>query len=282
MGADGRRNYEIDLSGRGRLCCWSLDPVAGAGDPATPRGVGILHGLGDHAGRYGHVGAALAARGFAVRALDLPGHGKSYGKRGHVLSWTDFRASVTNLPNLLTMGRVAAIPAVLYFMDNFSPARSFIACLIYIGAAVTDYLDGWLARRRKQVSLLGKFLDPLADKLIVSATLVYATAMGRCPAWLVVALLARDLAITGLRSLAAAEGLIIAASQEGKQKTAFQMTGTIFLLIHFRYKILFVPVTLDFSQVGLWTLYVSLVLSIISAVNYVRLFVRALYAPRAS
>jgi alpha-beta hydrolase superfamily lysophospholipase len=95
MGADGRRNYEIDLSGRGRLCCWSLDPVAGAGDPATPRGVGILHGLGDHAGRYGHVGAALAARGFAVRALDLPGHGKSYGKRGHVLSWTDFRASVT-------------------------------------------------------------------------------------------------------------------------------------------------------------------------------------------
>jgi CDP-diacylglycerol--glycerol-3-phosphate 3-phosphatidyltransferase len=194
----------------------------------------------------------------------------------------DFRASFTNLPNLLTMGRVLAIPAVLACIDNFSPSRSFIACLIYLAAAITDSLDGYLARRRKQVSLLGKFLDPLADKLIVSATLVYLAVLGRCPPWLVVALLARDLAVTGLRSLAAAEGLVISASDSGKQKTAFQMTAIIFLLIHFRYRVLLTHYTLDYHLVGLYTLYLSLVMSVVSAMNYVRLFVRALYAPRAA
>jgi alpha-beta hydrolase superfamily lysophospholipase len=89
MAADSRREYEIQLSRRGTLSCWSL------WDGPSPRGVGILHGLGDHARRYGHVGAALAARGFAVQALDLPGHGKSYGTRGHVLSWGDYRAATT-------------------------------------------------------------------------------------------------------------------------------------------------------------------------------------------
>jgi CDP-diacylglycerol--glycerol-3-phosphate 3-phosphatidyltransferase len=211
-------------------------------------------------------------------AIDDQGGGsETEAKRRSRLA--DFRASVTNLPNLLTMGRVVCIPAVLIFMDNFSPIRSFIACLIYIGAAATDFLDGYLARRRKQVSLLGKFLDPLADKLIVSATLIYATALDRVPPWLVVALLARDLAVTGLRSLAAAEGLVISASDQGKQKTALQMTGTLFVLIHFKYKLLFVPVVLDYHQVGVYTLYLSLVMSLISALNYVRLFVRALYAP---
>ena len=189
----------------------------------------------------------------------------------------DFRASFTNLPNLLTMARVAAIPAVLYFIDNFSPVRSFIACLIYLAASLTDFLDGWLARRRKQVSLLGKFLDPLADKLLVSATLVYLAVDGRCPPWLVVSLLARDLAITGLRSLAAAEGLVISASEQGKQKTALQMTATLFLLIHFNYKIVLIPVIINFQIIGIYTLYLSLVMSIVSALLYLRGFVRALY-----
>ena len=89
MSADSRREYEIEVSRRGNLSCWSL------GQDPSPRGVGILHGLGDHARRYGHVGSALAARGFAVQALDLPGHGKSYGSRGHVLSWADYRAATT-------------------------------------------------------------------------------------------------------------------------------------------------------------------------------------------
>src|SRR5260221_4902613 len=105
---------------------------------------------------------------------------------------TNLRAESTYLPNLLTMGRIAAIPFILAFIDNYSPVRSFIATLIYLGAAVTDSLDGWLARRRKQVSVLGKFLDPLADKLMVSSGLIYLTAMDRCPPWMAAGLLARE------------------------------------------------------------------------------------------
>ena len=93
---------------------------------------------------------------------------------------TNLRAESTYLPNLLTMGRIVCIPVVLYFIDNYSPVRSFIAMLIYVGAALTDSLDGYLARKRKQISVLGKFLDPLADKLIVTSVLVYLTAMDRC------------------------------------------------------------------------------------------------------
>jgi len=186
-------------------------------------------------------------------------------------------AVITNLPNILTMARVAVIPFILALMDNYSAVRSYVACLLYIGAALTDFLDGWLARRRKQVSLLGKFLDPLADKLIVTAVLVYATALDRCPPWLVVALLARELAVTGLRAIASSEGLVLSASDQGKQKTALQMVGTLFLLIHFRYRILFTPYTLDYHQVGLYTLYLALAMSVISALDYGRRFVLAVY-----
>src|SRR5262249_48227837 len=115
---------------------------------------------------------------------------------------TDLARESRYLLNILTMGRIAMIPAILVFIDNYSPVRSFVACLIYLLASLPDSLDGWLARRRKQVSVLGKFLDPLADKLMVTAVLVYLTALDRVPPWLVVALLARELAVTGLRSIA--------------------------------------------------------------------------------
>lgn len=192
------------------------------------------------------------------------------------------RASLTNLPNLLTMLRVLAIPGVLYFIDNASPRRSFISMLFCLVAVLTDFFDGWLARHRKQVSLLGKFLDPLADKLLVSAVLVYAAALHRCPPWLVVVLLARELAVTGLRSIASTEGLVIVASGQGKQKANLQMTGMLFLLVHFRYRVLFTDVYLDFHLVGLYTLYLSLLMSLVSGAGYLRAFIRALYAPRPS
>jgi CDP-diacylglycerol--glycerol-3-phosphate 3-phosphatidyltransferase len=185
----------------------------------------------------------------------------------------------TNLPNLLTMGRVAAVPLVLYFIDNYSPTRSFIATLLYIATSVTDVLDGWLARRRGQVSVLGKFLDPLADKLIVMAALVFLVHTGRAPAWLVVALLARELAVTGLRSIATTEGLVISASERGKNKTALQLVGILFLLVHFRYPLLGFPkVMVDYHIVGLYTLYLSLIMSIFSMAEYIRLFAQAVSA----
>lgn len=189
---------------------------------------------------------------------------------------TNLRAESTYVPNLLTYGRIACIPFVLYFIDNYSPVRSFIAMLIYLGAAITDSLDGYIARKYKQISVLGKFLDPLADKLIVTAVLVYLTAMDRCPAWLVVALLAREFAVTGLRSIATTEGLVISASDSGKQKTALQLIGTIFLLIHFKYPLWgYESILIDFHAVGIVTLYLALAMSWISALDYFLKFVKA-------
>jgi CDP-diacylglycerol--glycerol-3-phosphate 3-phosphatidyltransferase len=202
---------------------------------------------------------------------------------------TNLAAESRYLPNILTMGRIAAIPAILFFIDNYSPGRSFIAMLIYLGASLTDFLDGYLARRRKQVSLLGKFLDPLADKLVVTAVLVYLTAMDRCPAWLVVALLARELAVTGLRAIAVSEGLVIAASDSGKQKTALQMVGTMFLLIHFKYPVWGLEqlligderLVINFHAVGIYTLMLALAMSVLSAIDYFRRFVVAVRAAPA-
>jgi CDP-diacylglycerol--glycerol-3-phosphate 3-phosphatidyltransferase len=193
----------------------------------------------------------------------------------------NLRREFTNLPNLVTMGRVVLIPFVLFFIDNFSPLRSFIASLLYLVAAAGDALDGYLARSRGQVSMLGKFLDPLADKLIVTAVLVYMVWLGRAAPWVVVVLIARDLAITGLRSIASAQGLVIAASDSGKIKTAFQLIAIMMLLIYFRYPVLGTSITLDYFRVGTWVLYISMVVSLFSGAQYMRDFLSvALQKPR--
>jgi CDP-diacylglycerol--glycerol-3-phosphate 3-phosphatidyltransferase len=161
-------------------------------------------------------------------------------------------------------------------MDNYSPVRSLIAAMLYLIASVGDGVDGYLARSRGQVSVLGKFLDPVADKLMVTAVMVYMVALGRVPSWLVVVLIARDLAITGLRSIASSEGIVIAASRGGKIKTALQFVGLIMLLVNFRYPLLGLGINIDFNKTGLAVLYVSLVASLISGVDYVVGFFRTL------
>jgi CDP-diacylglycerol--glycerol-3-phosphate 3-phosphatidyltransferase len=196
---------------------------------------------------------------------------------------TDLRREWTYLPNLITMGRILTIPVILVFIDNYSPVRSFIATLIYLGGAVSDLVDGWLARRRKQVSVLGKFLDPLADKLMVSSVLVYLTAMDRVPPWMTATILAREFAVTGLRAIAASEGLIIAAKEQGKQKTALQLIGTMFCLLHFKYSVwglerFDIFRDIDFQTIGIMTLGMSLVMSVFSGIDYFVSFVRAVQA----
>ena len=136
------------------------------------------------------------------------------------------------------MGRVLLVPFVLVLIDNYNPLRTFAASILYIAVAGGDWLDGYLARSRNEVSVLGKFLDPLADKLIVTAVLVTLVALGRVPSWLVVVIIARDLTITGLRSIASAQGLVIAASDGGKIKTALQLVAIMMLLVHFSYPLL--------------------------------------------
>jgi CDP-diacylglycerol--glycerol-3-phosphate 3-phosphatidyltransferase len=188
---------------------------------------------------------------------------------------SNLRREITNAPNLVTMGRVVVIPLVLYFMDNYNPLRSFIAALLWLVAAAGDFLDGYLARSRGEVSMLGKFLDPLADKLIVNAVLVYMVALSRVPAWVVVVLIARDLAVNGLRSIASAQGLVIAASDGGKIKTAFQLVAIMLLLIHFRYPALGVGIQVDYHIAGWWLLIISTVVSLYSGAQYMRHFLAA-------
>jgi CDP-diacylglycerol--glycerol-3-phosphate 3-phosphatidyltransferase len=156
--------------------------------------------------------------------------------------------------------------------------RSFIALLLYLLAAGGDFVDGYLARTRGQVSMLGKFLDPLADKLIVTAILVFMVQLGRAPAWLVVVLIARDLTINGLRSIAAAEGMVIAASDGGKIKTALQLVAIGMLLIHFRYPLLGLGISVDYHEVGRVILFLSAGVSIWSAAEYIRAFARTVSA----
>lgn len=192
----------------------------------------------------------------------------------------NLRNELTNLPNLVTIGRVVLVPFVLLLIDNYSPLRTFLASLLYLGAAAGDALDGYLARKRNQVSVLGKFLDPLADKLIVTAVLVTMVALHRAPAWVVVVLIGRDLAINGLRSIASAQGLVIAASDGGKIKTALQLVAIMMLLIHFRYPILGAEallgqaVSVDYQNVGSKILYLSMIVSLVSGGDYLHKFFR--------
>jgi CDP-diacylglycerol--glycerol-3-phosphate 3-phosphatidyltransferase len=186
-----------------------------------------------------------------------------------------------NLPNLLTMTRIVMIPLCLMFLEQNTARSGFWAAIVFTLASLTDLLDGYLARKLNVVSVLGKLLDPLADKLIVMASLVWMVPMGRIPAWVVVLLLGRDIAVTGLRSVAASEGVVIAAGEEGKAKTALQMIGIICLLIGYPYRLSYVAVDLgvvDLIHVGRMLVYLSIVFSLASAAQYVRLFVLAVEA----
>ncbi|MEM9694450.1 MAG: CDP-diacylglycerol--glycerol-3-phosphate 3-phosphatidyltransferase [Myxococcota bacterium] len=191
--------------------------------------------------------------------------------------WEDTK----NLPNFLTFLRILMIPAVLVLLDRGGPVDCFWAAIIYGLAAVTDVIDGYLARRMGLVSVLGKFLDPLADKLIVAAVLVWLVQMGRMPPWAVVVLLCREITITALRSVASSEGVIIAAGSGGKLKTALQMIGLICLIVGYPYEIdlyFYDFGTVDFTRVGRLLVYLSVVFSITSAAEYISLFAAAIDA----
>ncbi|MFO0677944.1 MAG: CDP-diacylglycerol--glycerol-3-phosphate 3-phosphatidyltransferase [Polyangiaceae bacterium] len=191
------------------------------------------------------------------------------------------RQDVWNLPNILTMARIVMIPVFLWFLDKDTAKDGVYAALVFTAAAVTDLLDGWLARMLNLVSVLGKLLDPLADKLIVMASLVWSVPMGRIPAWVVVVLLAREISVTGLRSVAASEGVVISAGSEGKTKTALQMIGIIALVLGYPYHLHYGFVDLgvvDLVKVGRVLVYLSLFFSLMSAGQYVGLFAAAVEA----
>lgn len=191
---------------------------------------------------------------------------------------------VLNLPNMLTLGRIVLIPIFLVFLWHETRLNSFIAAMLFLAAGLTDIVDGALARRMGLVTVLGKFLDPIADKLMVMAALVMLQALGRVPAWVVIVIIARELVISALRTLAMSEGVVIAAGQGGKWKTSLQVVGLVGLIIHYRYPIDFaiVQVNIDVGRTGLWLLYISLVPAIFSAVDYFMGFWHAVGEKEAS
>jgi CDP-diacylglycerol--glycerol-3-phosphate 3-phosphatidyltransferase len=174
--------------------------------------------------------------------------------------------SIFNLPNSLTLFRVACIPVLVLLLFFPNKLASFLAALVFALASISDLLDGFLARRQQLVTTFGKFLDPLADKLIVSAALIMLIPLGRAPAWMVVVIVGRELAITGLRSMAVSEGKVISADALGKKKMVFQIVAILGLLLHYEY------FGVNFHAVGMFFLWLAVVLTLWSGVNYFRRF----------
>ena len=172
---------------------------------------------------------------------------------------------IGNLPNTLSITRLALIPAVvicLYFPGRLG---SFLAAVLFAVAAFTDLLDGFLARRYQTVTHVGKFLDPLADKLLVSVNMIMLIPLGRIPAWIVILIIAREMAVTGLRGIAVVEGKVIEASRLGKYKTIFQLVSLVCLCLHYQY------IGVDFHAVGTAFLWIALVLTLWSGFAYFKL-----------
>jgi CDP-diacylglycerol--glycerol-3-phosphate 3-phosphatidyltransferase len=174
-------------------------------------------------------------------------------------------------PNRLTLLRMLAVPAVIYFLTWKTFQGDLIACVIFSLAAITDWFDGYLARAYQSVTIFGKLMDPLADKFLVVSTLIMLQDLGRIHPFLVMVLICREMGITSLRALASSEGVIIAAGSGGKWKAALQMIAIPFLIVHVK---LFGVIPADF--VGTWLMYISVFLSLTSASTYVIEFFRGL------
>src|SRR5512145_2251905 len=188
------------------------------------------------------------------------------------------RSGRLNLPNLLTLARVAVIPLLVMLMLSDSREAGFWAAALFGAAAVTDFIDGWLARKWGVVTVLGKFLDPLADKLIVLAALIMLIPHGRVPAWAVFALLAREIIVTGLRSVASSEGIVIDASELGKYKTIYQMAAIPGLLLHYDYYWFFGVrhelLHVNMHNFGMFFFSIALALTLWSGFDYLYKFFR--------
>lgn len=179
-----------------------------------------------------------------------------------------------NIPNRLTISRICLIPIFIILLSvpfNWGewsigeaslPVSHFAAALLFIIAAATDWVDGYYARKYNLVTNLGKFLDPLADKLLVSAALILLVELGFAPAWVVIIIISREFAVTGLRLVAAGGGIVLAASKMGKLKTATQMIAIAALLLH----------NFPFSYLGLpiasIMLYIAVFFTILSGYEY--------------
>ena len=173
------------------------------------------------------------------------------------------RNEIFNLPNSITLLRLAVIPVLFLLLLNPGRVLSMVIAVLFIIASITDLIDGYVARKYNIVTTMGKFLDPVADKLVVTTAMIMMIPIDRIPAWIVAIIIMRDLLVDGLRSIASADGLVIDASRLGKQKTLCQIIAVSALLIH--YDTVF---SLDAHAVGIVVLYCALALTVWSGADY--------------
>lgn len=168
-----------------------------------------------------------------------------------------------NTPNKLTVARMIMVPFLVVFLLTGwgGEANRYISLILFVAASITDWFDGYLARKNHLVTNFGKFMDPLADKLLVCSAMICMIELGRLPAWFVIIIIGREFIISGFRLIAAENGIVIAANYWGKFKTVSQMIMIILLILHFD---LFVFVILE--QIFIW---LSLALTVISLMTYI-------------
>lgn len=175
---------------------------------------------------------------------------------------------VFNLPNTISLVRIGVIPILFFLLLSPGPLMSIVIAILFIAAALTDLLDGYVARKYHIVTTMGKFLDPIADKLIVNTAMIMLIPIGRIPTWIVAIIIIRDFIVDGIRNIASSEGLVIDASPLGKRKTLCQIFAVSALMIHYPF------FGADAHAVGMVILSIALILTILSGIEYFIKFYR--------
>ncbi len=181
------------------------------------------------------------------------------------------RKKILNLPNAITMLRIGVIPVLFILLQSPGPTGSLVIAGIFVIAALTDLLDGYIARRYQIVTTMGKFLDPIADKLVVNTAMILMIPLGRIPAWIVAIIIIRDFTVDGIRTIASTEGIIIGSSRLAKQKTLCQVVAVTALMIHYPF------LGADAHLVGTVILYVALFLTLYSGLDYLMKFFKEVF-----
>ena len=171
-------------------------------------------------------------------------------------------------PNILSFLRVASVPFFILILYSPGKTLSFIAAVLFLITSFTDWLDGYLARNYGAPSKLGRFLDPLADKLLISTCLIMLIPIGRAPAWMIALIVGREIAITGLRGIALVEGIVIETSKWGKYKTFFQTASITCLLLYYPFR------GIDFAYLGSVLLWLATALTLWSGGVYITRFLK--------
>ena len=172
------------------------------------------------------------------------------------------RREIWNLPNSITLARISVVPFLFFLLASPGPFWSLTLAALFVLAALTDFLDGYIARKYNLITTMGKFLDPLADKVLICSVLIMFVQLGWTEAWVVIIMVCRELVVTGLRAIAIDEGIVLAADKFGKAKTILQVFAIVPLIVHY-------PLWgMNPQPIGQVLLYAALALALISGTNY--------------